>query len=72
MRRFPVYLTAQHVDGVRRSFRLQVEAYDVPQAMDVAFAHYADQFAESEGWTMAAVVDELLAVDVDDEGAATN
>lgn len=40
--------------------------------MDAAFAHYADQFAESEGWTMAAVVDELLAVDVDDEGAATN
>jgi hypothetical protein len=65
---YPVYVTAVHEDGARKTMTCKVEADSPGSAIDAAIAYCREQFVPGKGWSMAGVADELLAVEIEDAG----
>ncbi len=66
MRIYPVYVSARHEDGSSESFTLKVKGSTPGEAMDLAYKESLPRYAGQEGWTIAAVVDEFMATDVEE------
>ena len=67
MLKYPVFISAQHEDGRREQSNLKVVAESARDAHELAYQYYLPRFGGEDGWTIAAVVDELMATDPDDE-----
>ena len=67
MLRYPVFISAQHEDGRREQSNLKVIAASPDEALNQAIAQFLPRFGGEEGWTIAGVVDELMATDPEEE-----
>lgn len=71
MLKYPVFMSALHEDGRRDQAELKVVAESVRDAHEQAYKYYLPRFGGEDGWTFAAVVDELNATDPEKESKST-
>ena len=67
MRKYPVFISAQHEDGRREQSNLKVVAASSDDAVEQALKQYLPRFGGEDGWRIATVVDELMATDAEEE-----
>lgn len=67
MLEYPVFMSALHEDGRREQSNLKVVAENSKDAHELAYQYYLPRFGGEDGWTIAAVVDELGATEPEQE-----
>lgn len=71
MLKYPVFINAQHEDGRREQSNLMVIAPNPDEALNQAIAQFLPCFGGEQGWTIAGVVDELMATNPKDDVKST-
>jgi hypothetical protein len=64
---YPVYISAQHEDGRRELSDVWVTAASPDDAIEKALQQFLPRFGGEEGWRIGAVVNELQAIDPNED-----